>query len=180
MTSETLTDPAARTAQHRRAIADFAALFDYDMTYQERLLDGSLEAFEAFAHAMPTSSFRRALAKDVHFVARLGAMVGEDCGDCVRVNARMAVRAGVGREVVQAAIEAPGRLVPLLADVRGHAFDVTRGVVADGGRTARLQRALGADGFAELAVVLAGCRLFTTAKRALGFGQARVVTGEDY
>lgn len=182
MPTETM-DPAqraARTAEYQTAIRAFAELYDYDMSYQAELLAGSFDAFEAFQRAMPTSSFRRALSLEAHFVARLASMVGEDCGDCILVNARMAVRSGVDRALVAAALEQSEALPEVLRDLHAHALAVSRGRITDTARTARLQRSLGPEGFAELAVVLAGCRIFTTVKRSLGHGQARAVAPSDY
>ena len=155
------------TDKYRESIQAFGRRYRYDMSYQLDLLDAAPEAFETFARAQGTSSHRRALPLDAHYVARLAMMQAEDCGDCVAINLRMALEAGVERELLRTLLERPHELSASLRDVRDHAFDVSAKPKPDAARVARLQAALGHDGFAELSVCLAGCRLFTTVKRSL-------------
>ena len=169
------------TLQERHAsIQAFGERYRYDMSYQTELLDSAPQAFDAFARAQGTSAHRQRLPLDAHYVARVAMMQAEDCRDCIQVNLRMAVEAGVPRELMLTLLHRPEELEPGLADVRAHAFDVSRGPTLDAERVERLRSRYGADGFAELAVCLAGCRLFTTAKRSLNKAQPGAVRDEDF
>jgi hypothetical protein len=171
------------TDDRRARIEDFAARWSYDMSYQRELLEAAPDAFDAFAGGLLISAHRRALPADAHFVARVVLMQAEECASCVRLNLRMALEAGVDRELLRAALERPDELPDALRDVREHVLDVVAGPTTaerpDPGRVARLWMAYGREGLAELAVVLAGCRLFTTVKRALGKAPAGAVAVDD-
>ncbi len=156
------------TQEYKDAIHDFAQRYEYDMSYQLDLLEAAPGAFKAFNRAQGTSSYRRALPLDVHYVARIAMMQADDCGGCLRLNLRMAVEAGVERELLDKLLRRPKDLPIALQDVRDHAFDVTSQTPPDPSRIERLRTAYGEDGLAELAVCFAGCRLFPTVKRALG------------
>lgn len=164
----------------RRAIDAFAARYRYDMSYQHELLDAAPAAFEVFARAQGTSGHRRALPLEAHYVARIAMMQAERCNECALLNVRMALEAGVDRALVTALLREPERLDPLLRDVRDHVFAVSSGPGLDAERTERLRAGYGAEGFAELAVCLAGCRLFTTLKRSLDKVRARTIEEGDY
>ena len=91
----------------------------------------------------------------------------EDCGACAQLNLRMAVEAGVDRGLLRTLIESPDRLPAPLRDVRDHVRSVVLGTESDSARAARLREQYGEAAFAELAVVIAGCRIYPTIKRAL-------------
>lgn len=157
-----------RDIQHEKAaIQAFAQQFDYDTGYLEQMLDASPGAYEAFAAAEPMSLFRRDLPLEAHFIARVAAMLGEDCGACAQLNLRMAVEAGVDRGLLAMMLEQPTALPALLGDVYRHTRDVAGHGQVDRERAARIRQGYGEAGFAELAVVIAGSRIYPAAKRAL-------------
>ena len=151
----------------------FAAAYDYDTTYLRTLHDASPGAFAAFHGARGLAEYRRMLTLEAHFVARIAAMQSEDCGACGQLNVRMAIEAGVDRQLLRDLLDHPERLPELLRDIRDHAVAAAAGgegahAVAAKERTDRLRWALGAEGFAELAALITGCRLYPGLKRALG------------
>ncbi|MEM7305051.1 MAG: hypothetical protein AAF682_00205 [Planctomycetota bacterium] len=164
----------------RKAIQQFSDHYRYDMSYQTELLESAPEAFRVFVNAQGTSGHRRVLPLDAHYVARVAMMQAEDCGDCVQVNLRMAVEAGVERELLDTLLREPDQLAAELRDVRDHAFDVAMQPIPDEARARRLREVYGRDGFAELSVCLAGCRLFTTVKRSLGKASPCEVLDGDF
>lgn len=164
----------------RDAIQAFGERYRYDMSYQTELLDAAPDSFQVFARAQGTSGHRSALPLDAHYVARVAIMQAEDCGDCIQVNLRMAIEAGVDRDLLETVLERPEALPQNLRDVRDHALDVSSRPTPDEARAERLRSAYGRDGFAELAVCLAGCRLFTTVKRSLGKASPSSVLPSDF
>lgn len=152
----------------RTQLDAFGAAYDYDVGYLHALLDSSPAGFQRFAAAREMSAFREALPRDAHFLARLGALREEDCGPCSRLNIKMALEAGVERALLRRALEAPTALPGPLADVWEHAVASSAGAPSDGARLERLRAAYGDAGVAELALVIAGARVYPALKRALG------------
>ncbi|MEM9069507.1 MAG: hypothetical protein AAGE52_13420 [Myxococcota bacterium] len=155
-----MTDP-------RSQIDALEAHYHYDSTYIRDLLDASPETFGAFAAGMKMSSYRDALPLDAHFVARVAAMMGQDCGACAQLNIHMALEAGVSRELLALLVDDPATLPEGLREVALHAQSVAANGEIDEGRAESIRARYGAKAFAELAVVIAGSQLFPTAKRAL-------------
>ena len=156
--------------QHEQLRA-FADHYAYDTSYMEFMLEAAPDAFAAFAAAQGMSEHRQALPVDDHHVAHVATMQGEDCGPCAQLNLRMAVEAGVDRGLLQCLLDDPSGLPSHLRDVRDHATAVASGGDVDQERVARLRAHYGDTAFAELALSIAGCSLYPTLKRALGYGQ---------
>lgn len=155
------------TAEIRAQISEFGKMYDYDAGYQTALLDASPGAYATFAAGMDMVSYREVLPLEAHYVARITMMQVEDCGACAQLNLRMAVEAGVDRDILACLVHAPDRLPLHLRDVREHVRDVAAGAPLCPNRTQRLRERYGEAGFAELAVCLTGCRIFPTLKRAM-------------
>lgn len=156
----------------RSGLAAFSAHYDYDAGYLLALLDADAQAHAAFATAMPLSRHRQHLPLDAHFVARICAMQGDDCGACTQLNVRMAVEAGVPKDLLRTLLGDPAALPADLRDVRAHALGVVAGHNADPARLGRLRARYGDAGVAELATAITGSRLYPTLKRALGMQSA--------
>ncbi len=154
------------TAIHA-GIAAFSAAYDYDASYLAELATASPGAYAAFAGAQAMSSYRAALPLEAHHVARITTMQAEDCGACAQLNLRMAVEDSVDRELLAVLLRAPDELPAELRDVRDHARAVVENAVPDPERAGRIRAHYGDEAFAELAVVITGCRIYPTAKRAL-------------
>lgn len=60
---------------------------------------------------------------------------------------------------------------PALLDVHWHATDVCRGEAFDEARLARLRQTYGAERVVELALCIAGARIYPALKRGLGRAQ---------
>ena len=171
-----MSDRAAIRAELRA----FGEAYHYDTDYLTALLDASPGAYSAFSAAQGMAQFREALPLEAHFVARVAAMQIEDCGACAQLNLRMAVEAGVDRELLRTLLKEPASLPERLRDVHGHARAVCAGAEPDVARDKRLRQAYGDAGFAELAVVVAGCRIYPTLKRSLLRQETCEILGVDF
>ena len=160
--------PEYDVEEARRRLREFGARYDYDMSYLELLLELSPVAHATFAAAMALPEHRGPLPVEVHFVARIAAMLADDCGACTQLNLRLAVEAGVDRHLLQRLLAQPAALPPLLALVYDHTRRVVGGDNADAATVAELRRQLGDAGFAALCVTIVGCRIYPGLKRALG------------
>lgn len=156
------------TSELHAGIRAFGETYDYDASYLGRLLDASAGAHGAFAAAQGMGVHRWALPLDAHYVARIATMLIEDCGACGNLNVRMALEAGVERDIVEAVLNHPGTLASHLRDVYDHTHDVIARADMNEDRLDRLRAHYGAEAFAELAVTITGSRIYPTIKRALG------------
>jgi hypothetical protein len=157
-------DPAATRAW----LHEFGTKYHYDTGYMEQLLDLSPAAWQTFEAAMAMAEHRVHLSVDAHFIACLSALMADDCGACTQLNLRMAVEAGVDRDVLRKLLQDPASLPPMLRLVYEHATQVVRGGNADAARVAQLREAYGDEAFAELAVNVLGCRIYPGLRRAMG------------
>lgn len=123
-----------------------------------------LMAFQSFANVRGVAATGDLLA-----LARLGAVMAEDCGPCTRIVMRMARRAGLGADVLECALS--GGLG--LSGARSAAFEFGR-AVASGSMDAvelgeTLEALLGRKARTELAIAAATVRVYPALKRGLGY-----------
>jgi AhpD family alkylhydroperoxidase len=138
--------------------------------YLRHILRVSLRAFFKFVKVMPLAGYRRALPAGPYHVARIVATRHEDCGTCVQIEVNLAKKDGVSPEVLQAVLAGnPAGLPEGLAD----AYRFAEAVVTAGGEEGpfreRIRARYGEAGLVEMALAIAVCRVFPTAKRALGY-----------
>jgi alkylhydroperoxidase family enzyme len=138
--------------------------------YVRHILDVSLGAFLRCGMVMPLEKYRRSLPAGPYHVARLVAVRHEDCGPCVQIVVNLAKKDGVAPQVLQAALAAaPDALPEDLAD----AYCFAEAVVTRSGDEDRLRERIrqryGEAGLVEMALAIAVCRIFPTAKRGLGY-----------
>lgn len=170
----------ATTTDVRTEIEAFGAAYAYDVSYLLQLLECSPGAFGAFRAAQGMSRYRAALPLEAHFVARITAMQVEDCGPCLNLNLKMAREAGLDRQLLHTLVETPDELPPPLQDVRLHTMAALRNEVDDADRMERIRQHYGSAAFAEMAVVITGCRIYPTLKRALGMADYCELTQVDF
>jgi alkylhydroperoxidase family enzyme len=138
--------------------------------YLRFMVDASLPAFLTFTKVLAVAEHRRKLPADAHHVARLVATRDADCGTCVRVEIRLAKKAGVPLDVIRAVIgRAPERLPERLADVYRFTESVVTARYDEARLRERIRTAYGDAALVELALGIAACRVFPTVKRALGY-----------
>jgi alkylhydroperoxidase/carboxymuconolactone decarboxylase family protein YurZ len=146
----------------------------------EKALGVTLNYQRDMASAAPGSTLRleeigrlaregQSVPEHVALMAALGATIAEDCGDCVQIYVNLAVKAGVDRGILRAALE--NRLGDLPADLKlGFCFGR---VVAQNDpmlleKGAALEARFGRKALVDLALAVALARFYPTVKRALG------------
>ena len=162
----------ASTEEIQKDIEAFGQHFSYDISYLKKILLSSRVAFDAYSPVQEMSSIRESLPLDAHFVARIVTMQADDCGACTQLNLRMAVQAGVSRELLTTLLHQPEHLPARLGDVRVHVLSALGQTPPDPDRLERLTEAYGASGVSEMAVIIAGSIVYPTLKRALGMQTA--------
>jgi hypothetical protein len=128
-------------------------------------------AVEKLQHFMPASIHRHCAPADLLHMARIGSVLFEDCGPCTLLSAKGALRDGVAREMVNAALAGfPPEGAPALAFTFGRAMAVNDPAVVELGDA--IEAAHGRATRTELALAAAMVRALPALKRGLGQAQA--------
>ncbi|WP_105358020.1 MULTISPECIES: hypothetical protein [Pirellulaceae] len=152
----------------RTALEEFGQHYDYDTGYIIQLLEDSPQAYQAFAAAQAMPNVHKALPLDAFFVAKTTVMKTEDCGPCLNLSLKMGAEQGIDRELLKKVVKDPQSLPQHFRDIHDHAMAVIRNENDDADRMERIRNHYGIEAFAELAVVIVGCRIYPTLKRAMG------------
>lgn len=150
------------------------------LDYLRHILRVSLTAFFKFSKIFSLAAYRRTLPAAPGHVARLVAVLDEDCGDCVQIAVNLAKKDGVPVDVIQAVLDGrPDSLPESLADVYRFTEAVVRGDGDEGPFRDRIRSVFGDEGLIELAMAIATAKVFPVTKRALGYATScsRVAVG---
>jgi alkylhydroperoxidase family enzyme len=116
------------------------------------------------------ANHRSALPPAPFHVARLVAVMSEDCGECVQIELNLARKAGVRAEHLQAVLAMrPSDLPEELGDVYLFAECVVQNSGDIEPIRSKMRHRYGERGLVELAMALALARTFPTVKRGLGY-----------
>lgn len=160
------------TDRWREEARDFSQRYDYDNSYMEDLLERSPEAYQAFLGGMGMSGVQQATPPELAAVARMAALRVEDCGSCLELSIKMAREAGVSEAVIRGALRGGEGLEGDTRDVHHFARAVAANEPLDEAWRSALEKRLGKEVVAELAVMIAGVRIYPAVKRALGYAKS--------
>jgi len=153
-------------------IAQFEAHYKYDTSYMRDLLEHSPDGFAKFNNFLPLARHHEKLNNNDYWVAKIAAMQAADCGECLQLNVRMALEAGIDRELIQATLRGGDALPADLRDVYTYAKNVAANVpVADDLRN-RIEARFDKGALLEFALAIATTGVFPGIKRALGIAKA--------
>lgn len=137
--------------------------------YLRHLAKVSLPAFFKFVKFMPLSEYRKKLPVEPYHIARLVAVLKEDCGSCVQIEINLAKHDGVSTDLLQSVLDGKVEALPKdLANVYRFAEAVVTQTDNLELREA-LRQQYGEEGLIELALTIAACRVFPTLKRGMGY-----------
>ncbi len=158
----------------RRFLDKFEREWGYDTSWQREMLDaGGYEAVAPMSGIAKATKYRRDIPLDVWCAAALvGARIG-DCGPCLQLGVKMALREGVPEQTIAAVLS--GDRAAMSEPVR-IAYDFARSVLARDGEDGPLREALeqryGKRAIISLAYVIALSRFYPDMKYTLGHGHA--------
>ncbi|SHF33502.1 hypothetical protein SAMN04487965_1966 [Microbulbifer donghaiensis] len=158
--------------QHLQALEAFSRHYRYDTGYLKEFLNGSPEGFEKFADFQPLATHREFLPLDIFWVSKLAAMQVADCGECLQLNVRMALEAGIEKSIVQACLQGGSRLPENLKDIFDFATSVASYRNIDPLLEQRIDAQLDQRQRIELGVCVATASVYPTIKRAMGYTQS--------
>lgn len=148
-------------------VAMFARMSGGEVDWLKDIERARGHAFEKLMHLVPATTHRHSAPADLFHVARIAATLIEDCGSCALTAAHVALRDGVSRDLVNAALKAappPGHLRTAFDFGQSIALqsDLSRGlgdaIEQTHGRATRV----------ELALTCAAVRVYPAIKRGLG------------
>lgn len=143
------------------------------LEYMRRMADSAPGALWRFGLFMPLAGYGRVVPPRLLHLARLGATLAADCGECVEITMNVARQEGVAPDVLRAGLV---RDEDVLSVVELDALDYGAAVAAGDPRSDTLRRALaaefGEEGIIELSIAVATAQLFTTVKLGMGLNQA--------
>ncbi len=143
------------------------------MDYLRHMARASTRSFLDFAFRSPTAWKRRKLPSEPYHVARLVAVKSEDCGPCVQTAVTLALRDGVRPEVLRAIVGGrPETLEAELFDVYAFSLAVAENTGDEERYRDALHQRYGAEALVELALAIAGARMYPVVKRTLGYAKS--------
>jgi hypothetical protein len=154
-----------------KALAEMDAFdnhYGYNSDYLRELLKYSPGAYETYEAFLPMASYRNASDLDVSFVSKIATMRTEDCGPCVQLNIRMALEAGVSKEIIKGALNKGAGLSKELKDIYDFSVAVATNETIPSGLRETIESRWGKEVLMELAISIASTKIFPTLKRALG------------
>lgn len=158
--------------QYLQGLEAFSQHYRYDTDYLKEFLKGSPDGFEKFANFQPLSAHREFLPQEIFWVSKLAAMQVADCGECLQLNVRMALEAGIDKPLVQACLQGGSRLPEELKDIFDFATAVASYRTIDPLLEERISAQLDQRQRIELGVSVATAAVYPTIKRAMGHAQS--------
>lgn len=156
-----------------KSLLAFGRRFDYDVGYQQSMLQTNLKAFLKFGLFQMMSAHRQSLPVAPFFAAKLGAAMWDDCGPCSQLVVNMALDAEVSPEIVSAIV---GKNLDQLPEEVAMVVKFTDLVLAHDPDANDLREKIvdlwGDDGLLTLAFCISTARVYPAIKYTLGYGQA--------
>lgn len=145
--------------------------YQYDVRYQQHILQADLAAFIKFVGFQSMASHQAHIPAAPLYAARIRAIIEEDCGPCTQLTVDMALAAGVPWEIIQATIKLQRHTLP--ADI-ALVLRFTEQVLAHNPDVAELREEIrvlwGDKGLISLAFAISSYRVYPVLKYALGYG----------
>ena len=153
-------------------INGFEAHYQYDTRFMRELLESSLQGFEVFNNFLPMARYREKLSQQDYWVAKIAAMLVEDCGECLQLNVKMAQEAGVDNLLIRACLAGGADLNKQLNDLYHFARQVAMAESVDPELEQRIEKNYNQQELLELGIAIASAKVFPTIKRAAGYSKS--------
>ncbi|MEE2733253.1 MAG: hypothetical protein VYA55_20710 [Pseudomonadota bacterium] len=148
-------------------ITDFETHYAYDAGFMRDMLHHTPNAFDLFQQFLPMARHRELLTVNDYWVAKIAAMMVEDCGACLQLNVRMAREQEVSVDLVKAALAGGADLPEPLHQLFQYAQQVAGQGVVDSDLMAQMRSRYSKGQLLELGLCVASAKVFPTIKRAL-------------
>jgi alkylhydroperoxidase family enzyme len=143
------------------------------LDYLRHILRVSMPDFWRVRRLGQLNAQRRALPPAPFHVARLIAVMAEDCGDCVQIEVNLARSAGVRAEILRSTLAArPSELPQELADVYLFAECIVHNSGDIEPLRGKMRQRYGEQALVEMSLAIALARTFPAIKRGMGYASA--------
>lgn len=146
--------------------------YDYDVQYQQLILNTDLPAFLKFMGFQTMSAHSGNLPVGPLFAARIRAIIFEDCGPCAQLIVNMALEAKLPMDIVRAIIQKD--LSNLPADI-ALVLQFTEYVLAHDPAADDLREQVvalwGVKGLVAIGFAISSSRVYPALKYTLGYGR---------
>jgi len=146
--------------------------FGEKLDYLRDIASASPAAFYKLALFLAFARHRKAAPLDAYYLASIGALLSEDCGPCLQIAVNQALAEGVSPSVISAAVAGGASLN---ADRKLY-LDFGRAVSANEPEAEemrlKLAEKLSPAAMVDLAIAIAGARVFPALKRGLGHAKS--------
>ena len=154
-------------------IAFFKAHYHYDTTYMEEMLEASTQSYEVFENFLPMATFANKAPLDAISVARITAIVNEDCGTCAQLYVDLAIEAGLDKEIIQEVVFNNGKNLPTsLKDLYDFTLAVSNNESIEATLYAKMNEHYSKEVLVEISLAIAATKVFPTIKRVLNLAQS--------
>ena len=146
--------------------------FGEKLDYLRDIASASPAAFYKFALFLAFARHRKAAPPDAYYLSSIGALLSEDCGPCLQIAVNQALAEGVSPSIISSALAG------------GASLDADRKLYLDFGRAVsanepeaeemrlKLAEKLSPAAMVDLAIAIAGARVFPALKRGLGHAKS--------
>ena len=155
-----------------KVLLGFKKRYDYDVAYQQLILNSDLAAFLKFTAFQTMASHTGDLPSEILYATRLRTILSEDCGPCAQLVVNMALEANVSGELITAIIEndleqldAKTALVIEYTD-KVLSRDIDSEPLRD-----RIRTLWGERGVIAISLAISTYRIYPTLKYALGYAK---------
>jgi hypothetical protein len=161
----------------RLIIGAFERSLGEDASYMRDIAAVSGRALRRFVRLSMFSAYRRHAARELISMTRMGAVMAEDCGPCVRIVFKLARRDSTDVALLRAALAGGSALQgePRRAYFFGRAVALAD-IAAAGELGDAIEAVHGRKVRTELALAAAMTRVFPAVKRGLGYAQTCSMT----
>lgn len=148
-------------------IEDFEAHYQYDAGFMKEMVQHAPNAYDHFQQFLPMARHREQLPLEVYWIAKLAAMMVEDCGACLQLNVRMAREQEVGVDLIQSTLAGGKQLPEHLQAVFHYAQQVAGQGNVDADLMQQIQNRYSRGQLLEMGLCIASAKVFPTIKRAI-------------
>lgn len=150
-----------------------------DMSWMRDVAALGSKAFRRLGGFYRFAGFRRHAPGDLLTLARLGAIMAEDCGPCTRIVAKVGKQAGVDPELLRAGLRGGDALTGDAALAYRFGGAISSGDPEADAIGGAIEARCGRRVRTELALAAASARFYPAFKRGMGYAQACALTRYD-
>lgn len=156
-----------------KMIESYKKEYNYDTTYMEEMLRVSPKSYEVFENFLPMAGFSNKASVEVINVARITAIINEDCGTCAQLYVDLAIQAGLNKEIAKEIVYNEGKNLPTdLKSLYDFTLAVSNGETIEEAMYEKINELYSRDVLVEISLAIAATKVFPTIKRALNYVQS--------